>query len=127
MVKNDIRARHVGNPASRLQSAEASRGPSAQAIAYGIGGGDTGQSARSEFSDLNNPGDAGFGYDATTPDNNIARKTEKTTIPRDSLFDSIRRKCLPGHNPGRDYKAGEAGSSIRSMVKPSGKKTGTGR
>jgi hypothetical protein len=127
MVKNDTKARHVGNPASRLQSAEAGRGPSAQAIAYGIGGVDTVQSARSEFSDLNNPGDAGFGYDATTPDNNIVRKTEKTKIPPESLFDSTRRKCLPGHNPGSDYKAGEASSSIRSIVKPSGKKTGTGR
>ncbi len=113
MAKNEAGEKWAENPAARLHVARAGRGPSADVLAYGIGGVPaTDQAARSEFDALSYPREGGEGYEATVPGDRPlpAGKPGNPVSP-------VRGPCPPGANRGSDYRSPGQGYRVRRARK----------
>jgi hypothetical protein len=108
-----------GDPAGRLSAPAAGRGPSARAMAYGLGGEGPagGQAARSEYGDLNKPLEGGLGYEATVLSEKPAGGSAKgSTVSRRTR--PAPKSCAPGHGGGSDYFSAEPEVRSRPVQKP---------
>ena len=120
MASDDKNRRPGGNPADGLRVPQAGRGPSAQAIAYGLGGEGPvdGQAARSEYSDLNKPREGGLGYEATVLSDKTAGGSAKASLASPHTRPAP-RSCAPGQGGGSDYFSAEPEVRSRPAKKSS--------
>ena len=119
MAIDNKNRRPGGNPADSMRIPQAGRGPSAQAIAYDLGGEGPveGQAARSEYSDLK-PLEGGLGYEATV----LSDKTAGGSAKASSASPRTRpapRSCAPGQGGGSDYFSAEPEVRSRPAKKSS--------